>query len=50
MKDHVVLHGVEHLAMPRIGCGLDQLSWEKVLETIHTVFHNVSINITIYYL
>jgi len=41
-------HGVKLLAIPRIGCGLDGLLWEKVKEIIVTVFWEVPISISVY--
>lgn len=32
------LSGYKKLAMPKIGCGLDGLKWEKVRSIIHSVF------------
>lgn len=37
-----------HLAMPKIGCGLDKLEWEKVELLIRNIF--VDIRVDIYYL
>ena len=35
------------LAMPKIGCGLDKLSWDKVSQIIKEVFRDTNINILI---
>ena len=50
MKDHCVKHNVQRLAMPKIGCGLDRLSWGKVTDLIKEVFSGTNINITVYYI
>ena len=50
MRDHCVSNGVKELCMPRIGCGLDRLKWEKVVEMIQEVFAGLDISITVYYL
>lgn len=50
MKDHCVSNGVQELCMPRIGCGLDRLKWERVVEMIQEIFAKVDISITVYYL
>lgn len=36
------------LVMPRIGCGLDKLEWEKVRDMIQRVFSDMCINIYVY--
>lgn len=42
--------GIKKLAMPRIGCGLDRLSWNKVSDIIKTVFGNMDVEILVCYL
>lgn len=41
-------NGITKLAMPRIGCGLDKLSWEKVEEILETVFEETEAEILVY--
>ncbi|XP_061177214.1 ADP-ribose glycohydrolase OARD1-like [Saccostrea echinata] len=48
MKDHCLKHQVRHLAMPRIGCGLDLLKWEEVSLILVETFHDTDISITVY--
>ncbi|CAL1545470.1 unnamed protein product [Lymnaea stagnalis] len=48
MRDHCVAHGINELAMPKIGCGLDGLAWEDVQKLIITVFKETNIKVTIY--
>ena len=50
MKDHCQRNNVKSVALPRIGCGLDQLSWEKVAEIIREVFRDEDVTIKVYYL
>ena len=38
MRDIAGREGIRRIAMPRIGCGLDRLSWEDVRLLIHEVF------------
>lgn len=38
MRDIAGREGIRRIAMPRIGCGLDRLSWEDVRQLIHEVF------------
>lgn len=39
---------IQNLAMPKIGCGLDQLDWPTVLRMIRYIFHKSEINIQIF--
>ncbi|XP_053658032.1 ADP-ribose glycohydrolase OARD1-like [Anopheles marshallii] len=38
MREHMANNGVEKLAIPRIGCGIDGLEWNKVKEILNRVF------------
>ncbi|XP_052863336.1 ADP-ribose glycohydrolase OARD1-like [Anopheles cruzii] len=38
MKQHMTANGVGKLALPRIGCGIDGLEWDKVKEMLNNVF------------
>eukprot|EP00062_Callorhinchus_milii_P009464 gi/632953299/ref/XP_007892342.1/ PREDICTED: O-acetyl-ADP-ribose deacetylase 1 [Callorhinchus milii] len=48
MKTHSLANGVTRISMPRIGCGLDKLSWDKVATIIQEVFCNTDICISVY--
>lgn len=50
MRTHMIEHRVTELAMPRIGCGLDMLEWDRVYNIIKEVFQQVQTptKITIY--
>ena len=50
MLSHCQTYNVKELAMPMIGCGLDQLSWDKVKAMIKRTFRDMEISITVYYL
>ena len=47
---HFMNDNVETLVMPRIGCGLDKLQWNKVKKIIKSVFNDTNIKIEVYYL
>jgi hypothetical protein len=47
MREVMELDDVTKLAMPRIGCGLDRLSWEQVYDIICEVFEDTDIEIVI---
>ena len=48
MKNHCLRHGVTKIAMPKIGCGLDKLVWNRVREMILDTFSNSGIAIRVY--
>merc|ERR1719282_446673 len=48
MRDHADEHNVTNINMPRIGCGLDGLSWSAVRTLIKNVFKQSDISITVY--
>jgi len=47
MKAEVSKAGVKKIAMPKIGCGLDKLSWGAVSEVISGVFSDCDIEILV---
>ncbi|KAM6333558.1 ADP-ribose glycohydrolase OARD1 isoform 3-T4 [Alca torda] len=48
MKAHCLNNGVTDISMPRIGCGLDGLDWNKVSAILDQVFEDTDIKITVY--
>ncbi|XP_027602849.1 ADP-ribose glycohydrolase OARD1 isoform X1 [Pipra filicauda] len=48
MRAHCLHNGVTDISMPRIGCGLDGLQWDKVSAILGEVFENTDIKITVY--
>lgn len=48
MRDICILEGIDQIAMPRIGCGLDKLHWGIVKGIIQSVFKDTDIEILIY--
>ena len=47
MKNLCIEHDIKYVAMPKIGCGLDRLSWGKVREIIQETFSDTDIEIVI---
>lgn len=43
-------YNTKYLAMPKIGCGLDKLSWNKVRSIIEEEFSDMDIEIMVIYL
>lgn len=50
MRDQCKTRCIRHLAMPKIGCGLDRLDWDKVSAMIKEVFSDLDIDILVCYL
>ncbi|HDK7194942.1 TPA: hypothetical protein PTV74_003250 [Clostridium botulinum] len=50
MKYQIIKNDIKYLAMPKIGAGLDRLSWAKVREMIKEIFDSVDIEILVCYL
>ncbi|XP_078582867.1 ADP-ribose glycohydrolase OARD1-like [Branchiostoma floridae x Branchiostoma japonicum] len=48
MKTHCEQHQVSRLAMPRIGCGLDRLQWDRVSQMVQNIFSEMDMTITVY--
>lgn len=46
----VTMLGIKKLAMPKIGCGLDRLSWNAVQKEIKEIFSDLNIEIVVCYL
>ena len=47
LKNQCNLLNINKLAMPKIGCGLDRLQWDKVREMILVMFKNTNIEILV---
>ena len=41
-------HGIKEIALPKLGCGLDGLSFETVYQMIADVFYNTDIKVYLY--
>ena len=47
MRNLCVLHNIHKIAMPRIGCGLDKMSWPVVSKMVQDVFAGEDIDIVV---
>ena len=47
MRGQMDFKSITKLAIPKIGCGLDRLSWDKVYEIICEVFEDVDVDIVV---
>ena len=48
MKSHAAMHGVSIIAIPKIGCGLDQMNWQQVLKLLRDGFAYSDIHFVVY--
>ena len=48
MQAHATMHGVSTIAIPRIGCGLDQMNWQDVVKLLRKIFAYSDIQIVVY--
>ncbi|XP_034667599.1 ADP-ribose glycohydrolase OARD1-like [Drosophila subobscura] len=48
MREHMRKNIVKQLAIPRIGCGIDGLEWDKVSGVLEYVFGQEQLEIVVY--
>ena len=37
MQSHATMHGVSTIAIPKIGCGLDQMTWQDIVKLLRNI-------------
>ena len=47
LKGHAETKNVTRISTPRIGCGLDQLDWQKVKDMTQDEFHGSTVQVTV---
>ena len=47
MKSHARLYGISTIAIPKIGCGLDQMNWQEVVKLLRDIFAYSNIRIVV---
>ena len=47
LEGHAETNDVTRISMTRVGCGLDQLHWQKVKDMIQDVFHGSRVQVTV---
>jgi len=50
LKQYLISNNIDNISIPKIGCGKDKLSWEKVKTILHEIFSDSNIKITVYLL
>ena len=48
MQEHATMHGVLLIAIPKIGCSLDQMNWQDVVKLLRNIFAYSDIQIVVY--
>ena len=48
MKIHANKNGVTIIAIPKLGCGLDQMIWSEVVRLLHDIFVYADVQIVVY--
>ena len=48
MQAHATMHGISEIAIPKIGCGFDQMNWQDVVKLLRDVFAYSDIQILVY--
>ena len=48
MQAHATIHGNTTIAIPKIGCGLDQMNWQDVVKLLRDIFAYSDIQIVVY--
>ena len=48
MQSHATMHGVSTIAIPKIGCGLDQMNWQDVVKLLRDIFAYPDVQIVVY--
>lgn len=50
LRDIIIAYRIKFIAMPKIGCGLDQINWMVVKTFIQEIFGDIdNLNITVCY-
>ena len=48
MKSHASTKGVSTFAIPKLGCGLDQMNWQEVVKLLRDIFAYADVQILVY--
>ena len=48
MQAHAIMHGVSTIAIPKIGCDLDQMNWQDVVKLLRDIVAYSDIQIVVY--
>ena len=48
MKIHASTNGVSTIAIPKLGCGLDQMNWQEIVKLLRDIFAYADVQIVVY--
>ena len=48
MKSHASMNSVSTIAIPKLGCGVDQMNWQEVLKVLGDVFAYADVQLVLY--
>ena len=48
MKIHAGMNGVSTNAIPQLGCGLDQMNWQEVVNLLQDIFAYADVQLVVY--
>ena len=48
MKVHASMNGVSTIAIPKLGCGLDQMNWQEVVKLLPDIFTHADVQLVVY--
>ena len=48
MKNHASTNSVSAFAIPKLGCGLDQMNWQEIVKLLRDIFASYDVQIVVY--
>ena len=48
MKSHASMNVVSTIAIPKIGCGIDQMNWQEVVKLLRDIFAYADVQVVVY--
>ena len=48
LKTHASMNGVSTFAIPKLGCGLDQMNWQEVVKLLRDIFAYADVQLVVY--
>ena len=48
MKFHASMNGISTIAIPKLGCGLDQMNWQEVVKLLRDIFAYADVQLVVY--
>ena len=47
-KSHASMNGVSTIAIPKLGCGLDQMNWQQVVKLLRDISAYADVKLVVY--